>query len=75
MKVKNKQFVVTGAGGGIGGALVLALLKKGAKVVAVDVRIDNFKNSFLIGSPIKFDSTVTMLPLALKNCANSRVTI
>ena len=43
MKVKNKQFVVTGAGGGIGGALVLALLKKDAKVIAVDVRIDNLK--------------------------------
>lgn len=38
MKVLNKVFVVTGAGGGIGGSLVLELLARGAKVAAVDLR-------------------------------------
>lgn len=38
MKIQGKVFVVTGAGGGIGGEIVLALLKHGAKVAAVDLR-------------------------------------
>jgi short-subunit dehydrogenase len=38
MELKNKNVIVTGAGSGIGRELVLALLKKDAKVVAVDLR-------------------------------------
>lgn len=38
MKVKNKVFVVTGGGGGIGGALIETLINRGAKVAAVDMR-------------------------------------
>lgn len=38
MNIQNKVFVVTGAGGGIGSELVYALLAKGAKVAAVDLR-------------------------------------
>lgn len=38
MQVQNKIFVVTGAGGGIGGELVTQLLAKGARVAAVDLR-------------------------------------
>jgi short-subunit dehydrogenase len=37
MKVMNKVIVVTGAGGGIGSALVKNLLSKGATVAAVDL--------------------------------------
>lgn len=37
MKVNGKVIVVTGAGSGIGRALTLALLAKGARVAAVDV--------------------------------------
>lgn len=36
MKVPGKVFIVTGAGGGIGSALVKQLLQKGAKVLATD---------------------------------------
>lgn len=38
MKLQDKIFLVTGAGGGIGGELVLSLLSRGARVAAVDLR-------------------------------------
>lgn len=38
MKTHDKTFVVTGAGGGIGGALVQTLLDRGARVAAVDLK-------------------------------------
>jgi short-subunit dehydrogenase len=38
MFLRDKVVVVTGAGGGIGGELVLGLLSRGAKVIAVDLR-------------------------------------
>lgn len=37
MKIVGKIFVVTGAGGGIGGELVLGLLAGGAKVIGLDI--------------------------------------
>ena len=37
MNVQNKVMVVTGGGSGIGRALVLDLLKRGASVAAVDI--------------------------------------
>ncbi len=43
MNVNNKVIVVTGAGGGIGGELVLNLLKRGAKVAAVDLRKESLQ--------------------------------
>ena len=43
MNVANKVIVVTGAGGGIGGELVLALLNRGAKVAAVDMRDESLQ--------------------------------
>jgi short-subunit dehydrogenase len=38
MKLAHSTVVVTGAGGGIGGELVLGLLARGARVAAVDLR-------------------------------------
>lgn len=37
MKVQNKTIVVTGGGSGMGRELVLALLSKGSKVIAIDI--------------------------------------
>jgi short-subunit dehydrogenase len=37
MKVENKQIIVTGAGGGLGRELVLDLLSKGARIIAIDI--------------------------------------
>lgn len=40
MQIENKVFVVTGGGNGIGREVVLALLKRGARVAAVDLSGD-----------------------------------
>lgn len=40
MKVNNKTILVTGGGNGMGRELVLLLLKKGARVAAVDIKED-----------------------------------
>jgi short-subunit dehydrogenase len=38
MKIQNRTFIVTGAGGGIGSALVLGILERGGKVAAIDIK-------------------------------------
>lgn len=43
MKIRNKIFVVTGAGGGIGSELVINLLRRGARVAAVDLRDESLQ--------------------------------
>jgi short-subunit dehydrogenase len=43
MNLKDKTILVTGAGSGIGKEVVLALLKKGAKIAAVDMREENLE--------------------------------
>jgi NAD(P)-dependent dehydrogenase (short-subunit alcohol dehydrogenase family) len=45
MKVMNKVIVVTGAGSGMGRALVLALVNKGARVAAVDLNENTLKET------------------------------
>jgi short-subunit dehydrogenase len=45
MKIANKIIVVTGAGSGMGRALVLALVQKGARVAAVDLNETTLKET------------------------------
>lgn len=45
MRVKDKIFLVTGGGNGMGRELVLNLLSKGAKVIAVDINEDALKET------------------------------
>lgn len=40
MQIANKVFVVTGGGNGIGREVVLALIRRGARVAAVDLNVD-----------------------------------
>ncbi|MDD3490805.1 MAG: SDR family oxidoreductase [Paludibacter sp.] len=46
MKVKNKTIVVTGAGNGVGRELVINLLEKGARVIAVDMNKNALDETF-----------------------------
>lgn len=45
MKLDGKVIVVTGGGSGIGQELVLALLKRGARVAAIDMRMDGLEDT------------------------------
>lgn len=45
MQVENKVFVVTGAGNGIGREVSLALLERGARVAAVDLRTESLEQT------------------------------
>jgi short-subunit dehydrogenase len=45
MQLQDKVFVVTGGGNGIGREVVLALLARGARVAAVDLRADSLEET------------------------------
>lgn len=65
MKIQGKTFVVTGAGGGIGGELVKNLLAHGARVAAVDLRQES-----LDALKTVVDSTSKSLSLHALNIAD-----
>lgn len=51
MKVDNRIIVVTGAGSGMGRALTLALLNKGARVAAVDLNERTLQETTTLAGP------------------------
>lgn len=60
MKVQNKSIVVTGGGSGMGRELVLHLLSKGAKVIAIDINEAALKETEVLAGERK-DSLRTFL--------------
>ena len=52
MVFQNKTIVVTGAGGGVGRQLVLQLLRKGARVAAVDINKAALEETKLCGGQL-----------------------
>lgn len=67
MKVQNKVIVVTGGGDGMGREIVLLLLKKGAKVAAVDLRQEALDETHAMAEKI---GLAEHLSLHLANIAN-----
>ncbi|MCH4553431.1 SDR family NAD(P)-dependent oxidoreductase [Aestuariibaculum lutulentum] len=65
MKVNNKVIVVTGGGGGLGRALVLHLLEKGAKVAAIDINQDALEETKSLSG--KFNSNLSIHNLNITN--------
>src|SRR4051794_17165308 len=53
MKLEDKVVVVTGGGGGIGRELVLHLLSKEARVVALDINEAGLKETIAVASAAK----------------------
>ncbi|HEY4785354.1 MAG TPA: SDR family NAD(P)-dependent oxidoreductase [Bacteroidales bacterium] len=52
MNVKDKVIVVTGGGNGMGRELVFALLKKGAKVAAVDINEQALQQTMILAGEL-----------------------
>src|ERR1700740_3317609 len=53
MKVQNKVIVVTGGGGGMGRELVLNLLSKEAKVIAIDINQSGLDETIVLAGANK----------------------
>jgi short-subunit dehydrogenase len=60
MKVRNKTIIVTGGGSGIGRELVLHLLSKGVKVVAIDINEPGLNETEAIAS-VTNERLITMV--------------
>lgn len=64
MKIQGKTFVVTGASGGIGGALTLALLARGARVAAIDLTMENLQK---LAEQVNSPDTLSLHTLDITN--------
>jgi len=73
MKVQNKTLIVTGGGSGMGRELVLALLKKGAKVVAIDINKDSLEETVRIAGDTGSHITTFVLDITNKSAVEETV--
>jgi short-subunit dehydrogenase len=71
MKVKNKVIVVTGGGSGIGRELVLALLKKGARVAAVDISAENLAGTTQLAGDLASALSTHVVNITDKEAVNA----
>lgn len=54
MKVKNKVFVVTGGGNGVGREITLQLLRQGAHVAAMDINMEGLEETKKLSNASKY---------------------
>lgn len=71
MNVQNKVIVVSGGGNGMGRELVLNLLKKGAKVAAVDINETTLRETAELAGALKTNLSTHVLSVADKNAVES----
>ena len=63
MRVKQKTIVVTGAASGIGRELSLALLKKGARVAALDINEEGLQETLSLSNDNGENMSLHTIPL------------
>lgn len=71
MKVENKTIVVTGGGSGMGRELVLNLINKGAKVVAIDINKASLEETTKLAGDKKDRIIEFVLDITDKNAVES----
>ena len=67
MKVQNKTILVTGGGSGMGRELVLHLLSKQAKVIAIDINATGLKETVELGANNKNSLSTFVVDITNKN--------
>ncbi len=64
MNIESKVFVVTGGGSGIGRALTLSLVRKGARVAAVDINEKTLQETVELAGELKDRISIHVLNIA-----------
>ena len=67
MKVQNKTILVTGGGSGMGRELILHLLSKQAKVIAIDINETGLKETVELGANNKNSLSTFVVGITNKN--------
>jgi NAD(P)-dependent dehydrogenase (short-subunit alcohol dehydrogenase family) len=72
MEISGKHALVTGAGAGIGRATVIALVQKGAKVVAADINEDGLKETAALAQQAVSGANVVTVKADVSTAAGVR---
>ncbi|MDX8341153.1 SDR family oxidoreductase [Draconibacterium sp. IB214405] len=73
MNLQYKTIVVTGGGSGMGRELVIALLKKGAKVAAIDINKDSLEETVRIAGDYGINASTFVLDITDKSAVEETV--